>query len=219
VLALLDACGSLSWLGFSWRCLSRIRWSRNKEYRFLSPILSHSGFLAAVGLADLWQDRECWNQPSRSMPILITSGCFFCVALSAFAGVRFPGWKRGSSGAIVFRDLSSDRSLCGVAILHDEWYVYGGYTYLHQNVPIYRISGKVVGFSSPETGFNVIVSSEGRQYEIPALQRRVSGRCLRLSTSRRLLGKRRGASYIEMTTSRSLNQALNRCGKTTLRYI
>jgi len=129
----------------------------HKEYRFLNPILLPILILAALGLAELCDIVAGSLRRRYTKPVLVTISCLYCVALSAFMGRRDPRWESASGPLTAFRDLSRDPSVCGAAIVQDNLFSYGGYTYLHQNIRIYVIP-RTEQAHELERGFNVMVT-------------------------------------------------------------
>jgi GPI mannosyltransferase 3 len=129
----------------------------HKEYRFLYPILSFVLILAALGLAELCNTLAGWLRWRYTKPALVAISCLYCVILSISIGYRDLRWKSASGPLIAFRNLSHDLSVCGVAIVQDDWFYYGGYTYLHRDVPVYVIPRTEL-VRDMERNFNAMVT-------------------------------------------------------------
>lgn len=136
----------------------------HKEYRFLNPILSLILILAALGLVEICNILAGWLRGRYVKPVLVTISCVYCVASSVFMGQCDPRWESASGPLIAFRDLSHDPSVCGVAIVQDDLFLYGGYTYLHQTIPIYVIP-RTEQVQDMERGFNVMVTPAVLPYQ------------------------------------------------------
>jgi phosphatidylinositol glycan class B len=136
----------------------------HKEYRFLYPILPFILILAALGLAELCNVLAGWSRWRYIKPVLVTASCLFCVGSSVFMGQRDPRWESASGPLIAFRDLSHDLSVCGVAIVQDHWFYYGGYTYLHRDVPVYVIP-RTEQVRDMERSFNAMVTPAALPYQ------------------------------------------------------
>ena len=113
----------------------------HKELRFLAPVLPVLVLLGSIGLADVvnaWSNRRA-RSGLRSR-LAVPAACLFCAGLSASLASHFPRWDSRVGPLTLFRALSQDSSACGVAVLPAAWWDrYGGYAYLHRNIPIYAI--------------------------------------------------------------------------------
>lgn len=112
----------------------------HKEYRFLTPVLPILVTLAGIGLAEVCDSLSARFHFDGTRTRLTAAACALCILLSVWMGIRFPRWNWGVANAIAFRELSRDDSVCGVAMVTNSWSTYGGYTYLHRDVPIYLLS-------------------------------------------------------------------------------
>lgn len=129
----------------------------HKEVRFLYPVMPILMTLAALGLveiASVLNARENLRLTSKGIVIF---GFAFCLLCSAFFAWRFPRWNQHSGGLIIMDRLSRTPSVCGVGLYGISWAWTGGYTHLHQNVPIILVL-KGNPLEEQWLGFNVLLA-------------------------------------------------------------
>ena len=142
----------------------------HKEYRFVYPFVvllcTLSGVAGAVALANLTRGFAAWKKhlatAAATMLILIAS----FVSATRFdssktqntlgGGAQQSHWRRFSGSVAAFRYLSTVTDMCGVTLLHLPWYVSGGYTWLHQEVPLFE-PRSVEELTSVLPGSNIVV--------------------------------------------------------------
>lgn len=109
----------------------------HKEYRFILLSMAILVVLAALGSIEAGRRIGARRPGFRAGP----------AAIAAFATVCFvttlPPLKtllHASPGLAAFNRLRTDSGLCGVALYDMRWIRSGGYSYLHQDVPLYALN-------------------------------------------------------------------------------
>jgi hypothetical protein len=110
----------------------------HKEVRFLYPLLPIVITLAALGVMEVAPAFNTGRKSPLSSRMIVVSGLAFCVLSSCLLTPHF-NWSRNSGGFAAIDQLSRDSTLCGVGLFRLGWGYSGGYTHLHQNVPIVEI--------------------------------------------------------------------------------
>jgi GPI mannosyltransferase 3 len=110
----------------------------HKEYRFIYPVMPILLTLAALGFVELAEDFKTWGKPALSPKMITVAGLVLCVGTSALLAWKFP---RSTSRPVVavMDQLSLDPSVCGVGLYKIPWIMTGGYSHLHQNVPLVMV--------------------------------------------------------------------------------
>jgi len=113
----------------------------HKEYRFLYPAIPLLVLCAAIGSADLsrWlAGRSRTALAHLGLPLLAVAAW----ALGSYGLARSEPsrteWLRGNAG-IELLARAGRETTCGVALLGAEWYMSGGYSSLHRNVPLHLL--------------------------------------------------------------------------------
>lgn len=126
----------------------------HKEYRFVYPAVVLLIVLGGFGVAEVVRQLESRTQPSvRALAVV-------AVLLLALA---ISSWKDAQSRAQypgilpVFQSLSRDTTVCGVG-LRGNWGWSGGYTYLHRDIPIFRVNSEEE--TARSAAFNVLVTTD-----------------------------------------------------------
>lgn len=127
----------------------------HKEVRFLYPLIPLLLTLAAVGLGDFIKHHIAGRILSPNATVF-ASLCM-SVALCQFMQSRFSYWMKDSGAMTSLSFLSYDRSLCGLGLSGVRWFNIGGYTHLHQNVPIVVLKDSRTELSS----VNAILTDRG----------------------------------------------------------
>lgn len=131
---------------------------QHKEYRFIYVVVPIMITLAAIGLAEIVPALMSRFRMRQTPTATILLSLAFMGLVSGAYWVLSPKWKLDSGGLVAFQELSRDTGVCGVAIVRDNWWDYGGYAYLNQNVPIYLMqNGDEFGRSA--ASFNIAVTS------------------------------------------------------------
>lgn len=126
----------------------------HKEYRFIYPAVAIVFVLAAEGTAEAVA-RVRARLGTRGARVAAVAASVAWVALSGGLASRFAPhltnltslpqpasshWTRLTGVLSGMELLSSDHSVCGVGVAVP-WFATGGYTYLHQDIPLHEIGG------------------------------------------------------------------------------
>jgi len=131
----------------------------HKEARFLYPALPILIVLSALGFGEIAKEFSSILKISISPTVFVSIGITFFLFFSWILGPRFTYWAKNSGGMIAFSHLSESRGICGVGLYGVPWFTTGGYSYLHQSVPIILVPG----FEQLDKGastFNAVVARE-----------------------------------------------------------
>jgi hypothetical protein len=112
--------------------------------------------LAALGIMELAPAFNARRKSPLSSRTIVVGGLAF-LALSSCLLVTNFDWYERSGSLVAFDQLSRDSSLCGVGIYRVGWWNIGGYTHLHQNVPIILLQQASELEQEPRT-FNAVVT-------------------------------------------------------------
>ena len=115
------------------------------------PILITLAALGFVELVPLFRIRG----PQRTVVI---AGVILSILTSGILAWRFPNWTQLSGGLIAMDRLSQDPSVCGVGLYRIGWGASGGYTHLHQNVPIVFVL-RSADFERLTLSFNALLTT------------------------------------------------------------
>jgi GPI mannosyltransferase 3 len=148
-----------------------------KEFRYLYPVIPIAVTLAGMGMAEVLSPLRARARWLRSTTAACVVGLVIFTGTSLSFARFFPLWWRYSGNLIAFQELSRDARVCGVAIRVGEFGASGGYTYLHQNVPIFPIS-KEADLERLTPSFNVVVTTVRSQRDGFTLTRCWNGTCL-----------------------------------------
>jgi hypothetical protein len=105
------------------------------ELRYLYPLVPLEITLAALGIMELAPAFNARRKSPLSSRTIVVSGLAF-LALSSCLLIPHLNWSRNSGSLVAFDQLSRDPTVCGVGVYRVGWPNIGGYTHLHQNVPI-----------------------------------------------------------------------------------
>jgi hypothetical protein len=127
----------------------------HKEYRFIVPAVMLLVILGGLGLA------EALDGSRRVVSKLNVGIAVVFVALTGILGAartfNFPARYSGALPA--FERVSRDPEVCGVGT-RGHWAFFGGYTYLHRNVPLVPVETEAeLASLTPE--FDVVVQAPG----------------------------------------------------------
>jgi MFS family permease len=129
----------------------------HKELRFMYPVMPMIITLAALGFVEFAQDFNTWGRRRLSPKAIMVAGLIFCMVTSALFAWRSPRWTHLSGGLIAMDRLSQDSSVCGVGLYNLWWVNGGGYSHLHQNVPIIFVR-READLQAQAPGFNALVT-------------------------------------------------------------
>ncbi len=123
----------------------------HKESRFIYPILPLLLTLAAIGAVELVTKGRPFEllNPYRKIGLFASATLILLspvlILLSPALTKKSPihpdrySWFDRNGSLPAYEQLSQDRTLCGVGLYQVKSYLSGGYSRLHQNVPIFRI--------------------------------------------------------------------------------
>lgn len=136
----------------------------HKEYRFLVPFLVIVAMSAGIGLARLLQTR-------RAAAVLLGAAFAFGSIDGAW---RYdwndlaprvdkwqdtqPLWQFRSGSVMSYEALSTNKELCGLGAIGMGWGWTGGYSHLHQDVPLWDIRNDAE-FAQTKRFMNVVVAN------------------------------------------------------------
>jgi hypothetical protein len=126
------------------------------EVRYLYPLVPLEITLAALGIMELAPAFNARRKSPLSSRTIIVGGSAL-LALSSCLLVTNFDWYERSGSLVAFDQLSRDPTLCGVGIYRVGWWNIGGYTHLHQNVPIVLLQQASELEQEPRT-FNAVVT-------------------------------------------------------------
>lgn len=129
----------------------------HKEYRYMYPVMPIVITLAALGFVEFVEDFNKWGKTPLSPKAITVAGLIFCILTSALFAWRSPRWTHSSGGLIAMDRLSQDPSVCGVGLYNLSWLYSGGYSHLHQNVPIILVL-RDAELEDQAPGFNALVT-------------------------------------------------------------
>ena len=141
----------------------------HKEYRFIYPFFVFGTVIVGLEAAVITDKIRDWF--GRKWERAFAGGLAACLlAVSIYNGLTFHTdnlgvhqdyllWDRKRGGLLAMRELSTDEDLCGVAILNEAWWGTGGYTYLHQDVPI-SYPNSEASVKGDHAKFNAVVAVE-----------------------------------------------------------
>lgn len=137
----------------------------HKEYRFIYPALVLLTVQAGVGLADLVgrvQRRLVrlgrWRIPASAAVGATVAGGWCLLSLLVWNGPVIAAFRHRAHDYILAASyVAHDPAVCGIGLYGtDAWVKYGGYSYLHQRVPIYWPKNRSeLAFTAP--GFDVLL--------------------------------------------------------------
>lgn len=169
VLALIGVRRSpfLGWIAFF--ILAPLSIIGHKEIRFLYPLVPILITLAAIGIVRIAAELNGWIKSPLSRRSVVVSALAVFLITSGFVGSQFSGWHELPTVVRAFDKLSQDPTLCGVGLY---WVVFsGGYTHLHQKVPMVvipqgvRLTGETASFNALFTRRDLIDPKDGFKLE------------------------------------------------------
>ncbi len=127
----------------------------HKEYRFIYPMMPIVITLAALGFVEFAEDFKAWGNSNLSPKMIGAAGLIFCICASGFVAWKSPRWN--PKALIAMDRLSIDSSVCGVGLYEVQWIRTGGYSHLHENVPIILVQQKSE-LEAQIPGFNALLT-------------------------------------------------------------
>lgn len=131
---------------------------QHKDYRYIYTVVPIMITLAGMGLAEIVPPLLTKMRMAPSAIGTFAVSIALMLAVSTVYWIFTPKWRLDTGGLAAFQNLSRDSGVCGVAIVKDNWWDYGGYTYLHHSVPIYLLATLDEVYDASGS-FNVAVTS------------------------------------------------------------
>ena len=129
----------------------------HKEYRFIYPSLPLLITLAGLGMGDVVNGVSRSIRPLRSAAAMgVLGGGIFVLSSVAYAS-HTQRWTSNAANLHAFKRLSTKQDVCGVGLYGVLWENSGGYTYLHQPVPLFPIESQPV-LEELAPGFNYLIA-------------------------------------------------------------
>lgn len=113
----------------------------HKEYRFIYPAIPLLVVSAALGAAELCRMVAARSGRARVGQALAALICAAWVAGSVTLAVSSPSaieWSRGKAG-LELMQRAGQEARCGIALLGAGWYMTGGYSSIHRDVPLHLL--------------------------------------------------------------------------------
>jgi len=129
----------------------------HKEPRYIYPMMPIVLTLAALGFVEIVGALNTWRKAPLSSTATVAAGLIVFTLTSGVLAWRFQHWSRDSGGLIAMDRLSQDPSVCGVGVVPFLLLHGGGYSHLHQNVPIILIDPNV-GLGQQILSFNAALA-------------------------------------------------------------
>jgi len=145
----------------------------HKEYRFILMTTALVILLASLGSADLlrWAQQQMKTQSKRVLFATVL-GLWLATSLALAVGDRFRfQWTAGNPALRMTQAAGEVPRLCGLATLDVFFAEFGGYSYLHRQVPIYPLetrSGGLEVLRRSTTPFNAILARSRAGPKLPA---------------------------------------------------
>jgi len=129
----------------------------HKEIRFLYPLVPIVITLASLGIVEVADVFYALWRPTPSVRmVVVLVGLSLCVLASSVLAKRFQWFPSVDT----FDRLSRDKTVCGVGLYGIPWFTTGGYTHLHQAVPISLVPPDESPFGEESQSFNVLVAND-----------------------------------------------------------
>lgn len=163
----------------------------HKEFRFLYPIFPIIIVLSVLGFVDLVKVLTNQFNIHLKPEVVILAGISIFVLSSLFCSLRFPLFAR-QGAMMAFTKLGEQPKSCGVGLYGIPWYLTGGYTYLHRDIPIIPLAN-LDQVAKEASAVDFIVSRENlwsatKEFEEKGCWNGVclysrNGSCIRLTSS------------------------------------
>jgi hypothetical protein len=135
----------------------------HKEYRFVYPAVLLLSIAAGIGATDAvrlvshgWRDRM--RTPANPAIVVICTACWAILAFVNLIGRDYDKhWDRAHDSVEASLYVSKMHDVCGIALNRVGNYESGGYTYLHQRVPLYWGGDKSWTLMQKTQAFNVMI--------------------------------------------------------------
>lgn len=128
----------------------------HKEDRFIYPVAPYMIVLAALGFFEVFSFAkrrfavQLGEVEATTYSIAVIAAC----SLALWPEYQFRGAR--ADGMTTLLKLSRRADVCGVELRQVPWFMAGGYTYLHKQIPM--VVGGIDGFEVEHSAFNVVVS-------------------------------------------------------------
>ncbi len=131
----------------------------HKEHRFIYPALVLGAVSAGIGMADL-SLRLSQRLHSNLGAALALCGCWTALSAAVWFGAGLSTLRQRAEDNLEAADYAAALpGLCGIGMGpgRDAWVPYGGYTHLHQRVPLFW-PADAAAFARESKGFNLLLS-------------------------------------------------------------
>lgn len=139
----------------------------HKEYRFIYPAVVLASVLAAFGLAELASRAAHWLA-RRGLRRAVAASTAALLLSGVWTAIAFGVWSNGALALLRHRDHDELRAIsyvrelasppCGLGLYGEEaWVRYGGYTWLHQAVPMFWPKDEAA-LAEASPGFDTLVT-------------------------------------------------------------
>ena len=161
----------------------------HKEYRFIYPALVMVIILAGIGTAELvlnFSSKWIANQKilvtillclslwtATSVALLSRFNVYNPLSFSTFGtNLENTHLYATTNNLLAAQSLSKEKNICGLGLWGVEWALSGGYTYLHQDVPIFPVE-TAADFAELKASFNYIIGNRSipSQYQNYTVQK------------------------------------------------
>jgi hypothetical protein len=150
----------------------------HKEYRFIYGALQIIIILASLGTVEFMSRLRFLKKFSKGEAIAAMISLAIWLTASGFLAERFDSdrslqlahllqkpdithWTKHRATLLAFEYISQQKDVCGIGVAGIHWSFSGGYSYLHQNVPVYFIEDQLLKneneFGSLSLYFNYLI--------------------------------------------------------------
>lgn len=112
----------------------------HKELRFIYPILPLALVMACIGLVEYASLLASHLKIRRAGLLVVSLSLFLSAISSGYVAWEFRYWVHAPVAQIAFDKESTDQNLCGIGFVETNWWLTGGYSHLHRDVPIIAVS-------------------------------------------------------------------------------
>lgn len=135
----------------------------HKEYRFVYPAILLFSIAAGIGAVDLARLithglRDRMRAPAGAAVVAVFAACWALLTFVNLIGRDYDkNWDRASDSVQASLYVSTMQGVCGIALNRVGNYETGGYTFLHQRVPLYWASNQSWKVMQKAQAFNVMI--------------------------------------------------------------
>jgi GPI mannosyltransferase 3 len=130
----------------------------HKEMRFLYPMLPILLILSSLGLSVVFEELKLLLHAPWVQNLYVPVSIAFFLISSYSLSTQSLYWDDNAGPMSYFISLSKDKRVCGIGLYSVPWYETGGYTYLHQAIPVSLVQ-TLVDFEQDKTAFNVVIAN------------------------------------------------------------